>query len=644
MPWAIWDRLRPVTQRRTALALILLIGFALRVSELEYRPLWWDEGLNIYFAHQNPAAMIDDMQATNHADPPLYALALSGWRMLAGSSPFTFRFFSALMGVTTIALAWAIGCWLTSKRIALLATMFVALAPMQVYYSREAKGYAFATACALLSTYAWGRGLRYRTCRRPLASSASQTRWWIIYVLSTAAALGTHYYMGLLVLWQGLWVVGKTGSVWASKSLARHDLLVRLRRWLLATSAVALLLMPWVLALFSTTVRGTSGVSRGASHSLWSYLAWMGNAFGAGPDAKGAAAVIVSGGLVVLGIIGALTVDRQVFLSTWIAVPLTAAYLVQSAYSFFFPRFLLYLGPAYYILVARGIAALRRRLPAAIVTIIVVAITVLWEPGLARVYTEPVNETEDPRPVSAHICAVARPEDALVYVYIWQAGYLLGYCHQKELDLYRAYYTEQTVGTELQSIFAHHPRLWLLSYRIAAENVHNLSASWLEAEAYKAESNWYGNHHLALYLAPDFQTPGVGPEEGMASFNGQIELYYPLVNARLNPGDVLALPLHWRALDALDEDYAVFVHLGLPDVPPLAQSDGPPRNGLAPTGTWVAGRQVLDRRALSLPDNIPPGRYAVTVGLYRLSDDSRLPVDGANGLDAVTLGHVEVKH
>jgi len=268
--------------------------------------------------------------------------------------------------------------------------------------------------------------------------------------------VGAHYYVGLLVLWQGLWVVGKTWLAWTQKSLTRYEAFARLRQWLLVVSIVALLLTPWMLALFDTTVRGVHGLSRHESLSLWSYLAGVGSTLGAGPDAKGAAALIVSGGLAVLGIIGALIVNRRVFLSTWIAAPLAAAYLVQAAYSFFFPRFLLYLGPAYYLVVGRGIAALGRRLPATIAVIVVVAVIGLWAPGLARIYTEPADKVEDPRPAIARIQAVAQPGDAFVYVYIWQAGYLLSYYPQNEWDLYRAYYTPQTVGTELESIFAHH--------------------------------------------------------------------------------------------------------------------------------------------------------------------------------------------
>ncbi len=629
---------------------ILLLAFAARTFWLDHHPLWWDEGLNIYFAHQSPSALLDETLITHDANPPVYRLAMGAWKTLVGSSAFTLRLFSTFLGIMTVALTWAIGRWLTSRTTASLAALLIALSPMHVHYSREAKGYAFAATCAVLATYVWARRLGYLDLQKPFPRRP--VLWWAAYVLSTAAAVGAHYYLGLLVLWQGLWVAGSVGAALLRERRTRRQLLTRLGLWLLAMGIVAMLLIPWALVVREGTAEMVAGVSVNDSLSVWGYLGQATSTFGAGPGEESDIALIAGGGLAflgVMGLLGALPGRKLAFLLTWVAVPLTMTYWIQTAYSFFSPRFLLYLCPVYYLLVGEGIGQIGTpRLRRCLSAILVVAIVGLWSLFLARVYVRPyiapdvgrLDEAEEPRPVMARIRAASRPGDALLYGYIWQAGYLYAYYPQNELALYRTYYTSQTVSRELESILASHARLWMLSYRIAAENPHNLPASWLEAEAYKVESAWYNRHHLALYLAPDFQTPGVGPEEGAASFDGRIELRYPLIGARLSPGDVLALPLHWRALDTLDEDYAVFVHLGLPDAPPLAQSDGAPRNGLSPTAAWAAGRQVLDRRALVLPDDIPPGRYVVTAGLYRMADGSRLPVGGG---DSLLLGQVEVE-
>ncbi len=620
-----------------AVVAMMLLTFAVRVLGLDRPFLWWDEGLSVYLANQPLPAMFDEMQATHYTDPPVYNLALSGWRMLAGNSPYAVRFLSVLAGAVTVALTWTIGHQFVGQTTTVLASTLVALSPMQVHFAREAKGYAFAAPFALLSVYAWGCGLGYSGYG---LRSSNRTCWWIVYVLSTMVAVGTHYYLGLLVLWQGLWAAG--GAVLSLRSKTRGRALKRLGQWCLAAAVVILPLALWAGATFESAMRGAQGVSVAEPLSLFEYLGRVLGAFGAGPGADGAIALGGGCALALVIGIGMLNRHKPVFLLAWFAVPLLAAYLVQSAYSFFYPRFLLYLGPPCYLLAGTGITILGQR-SRALAVIAVLALVGLSLPGLARAYggppLPPVIADEDPRSVVAHLRAASLPDDALAYSYVWQEGYLLSYAPQNRLASYRAHYTAQNVGAELTSIFASHPRLWLWSYRIAAEAPANLPGSWLESEAYKAESTWYGPHHLALYLAPDWQTPGVGPTEGTATFDRRIALHYPLIDARLRPGDVLAVPLRWHALAAIHEDYHVFVHLGQPGVPPLVQSDGPPHR---PTGAWDAGREVLDRRALVLPDTLPPGHYQVFVGLYRPSDGSRLPVDG-QGTDILPIGSVQVE-
>ncbi|GIW11191.1 MAG: hypothetical protein KatS3mg061_2248 [Dehalococcoidia bacterium] len=84
----------------------------------------------------------------------------------------------------------------------------------------------------------------------------------------------------------------------------------------------------------------------------------------------------------------------------------------------------------------------------------------------------------------------------------------------------------------------------------------------------------------------------------------------------------------------------MFVHLADASGRPLAQADGPPLNGAYPTAFWsgrVSG--VADRHRLFLPATLPPGRYHLLGGLYRLRDGSRLP---AGATDAVELGVLQV--
>lgn len=96
---------------------------------------------------------------------------------------------------------------------------------------------------------------------------------------------------------------------------------------------------------------------------------------------------------------------------------------------------------------------------------------------------------------------------------------------------------------------------------------------------------------------------------------------------------VLSLTLYWRALDRIPADYTVFVHLYDPLTESIvAQSDTMPRDNSYPSSRWVADEVVEDPRLLSLL-GVPPGRYRLGVGLYRIENGQflRLPAVDSNG-------------
>jgi len=105
-------------------------------------------------------------------------------------------------------------------------------------------------------------------------------------------------------------------------------------------------------------------------------------------------------------------------------------------------------------------------------------------------------------------------------------------------------------------------------------------------------------------------------------------------------GAPAALTLQWESVKDVDTSLAVFVHLLGPDGKIVAQSDGPPAAGRAPTDGWAPGDVVDDRRELTAP----PGSYRVEVGLYDPRTGARLPAtSGGRQLgDAVDLGTLRV--
>lgn len=114
-------------------------------------------------------------------------------------------------------------------------------------------------------------------------------------------------------------------------------------------------------------------------------------------------------------------------------------------------------------------------------------------------------------------------------------------------------------------------------------------------------------------------------------------LGYDLATTLVRPGETVALTLYWQALRAPEEDYTVFVHLLDEGGALHGQRDRPPADGERPTSDWAAGEVVADDVLLPIPDDAPPGRYRLQVGLYLPASGERLPVlldpDGAAVMD-----------
>ncbi len=109
---------------------------------------------------------------------------------------------------------------------------------------------------------------------------------------------------------------------------------------------------------------------------------------------------------------------------------------------------------------------------------------------------------------------------------------------------------------------------------------------------------------------------------------------------RVRAGGVLTVTTVWEVLSPATEDWRLFVHIGEPDRPPLAQADGPPAGGAFPARWWEAGDVFVDRREIAIPPSLAPGKYAVTVGLYT-PEGIRATVK-ESGLSHILLGEVEV--
>ena len=148
--------------------------------------------------------------------------------------------------------------------------------------------------------------------------------------------------------------------------------------------------------------------------------------------------------------------------------------------------------------------------------------------------------------------------------------------------------------------------------------------------------------HLTVLPA----TAASPPNPMSINWNDEIALVgYDLSTRAVRTGQSVRLTLHWQGLRPVHEDYSVFVHLLSEGGQRVAQADGWPQLGRAPTSGWQPGMTVLDEYDLPLPSNVPVGVYSIHVGLYMAQSGKRLPVLDLGGQpqgDQIQLTRIRV--
>jgi mannosyltransferase len=141
-----------------------------------------------------------DAVGFSESAPPLYYAVAWAWTQLTGTGEFGLRTVSALAGVATVPVAYLLGAELSSRRAGIVAAALVAVNPMLLWYSQEARAYALFALLTALSLLYFARALERGRRRDSIA-------WGI----ASALALGTHYFAAFPIMAEALWLLRRRG-------------------------------------------------------------------------------------------------------------------------------------------------------------------------------------------------------------------------------------------------------------------------------------------------------------------------------------------------------------------------------------------------------------------------------------------------
>jgi mannosyltransferase len=178
------------------LAALTLLAAALRLSTLDLQSFWYDEAFTpLHVLHASLGATLRSVVHTENSPPLWYLLEWADSRVL-GTGEVALRLPSALAGIATVPVAWAIGRELSSRRAAIICAALVAVNPLFVWYSQEARVYGLFVFIAALAMLCFLRALREPTLQRMAA-----------FALTGALALATHYFALFLLAPMALWLL-----------------------------------------------------------------------------------------------------------------------------------------------------------------------------------------------------------------------------------------------------------------------------------------------------------------------------------------------------------------------------------------------------------------------------------------------------
>jgi mannosyltransferase len=174
------------------LAALLVLAAALRFSTLGLQSFWYDEAFTpVHVLHASLGATLHEVVHTENT-PPLWYVLIWAFSRVFGTGAVALRLPSAVFGVATVAVAWAIGRELegppTRRATAIAAAAFVAVNPLFVWYSQEARAYGLFVLTSALAMLCFLRARREPTPRRLAAFAAT-----------TSLALLSHYFAAFLL-------------------------------------------------------------------------------------------------------------------------------------------------------------------------------------------------------------------------------------------------------------------------------------------------------------------------------------------------------------------------------------------------------------------------------------------------------------
>lgn len=366
---------------------LTLLGAALRLYDIDANGFNNDEVFSIWLAEHDIPFIVrfTTFGGQDSYTPPLHYVLLHTF-LLIGEKTLVLRMPSILAGTLMVWLTFRLAAYLVDLRVATLSAFLMAIAPLHVAISRVARAHTLGALFALLSLHFFAQ-LLFQEARRP---------HWVGLVAATAAALWTFHTASLVVLFEN----ASIAFLWFRRRLAPPMLV----RWCISQTVLGIVVVAaWLSALSEASGPKTLWIPRpGLQALVKSVILFSSGDPSYGPIGVTPARVFSLMTVVSIGILGLWLFlqrgyhrrlddegRRVLFVLGALLAPWVTIFAISQVYPLYVERYLLFLMPSLFILLAWIFTRARQRM---ISLLLLLALLSLTGSALFVYYTEPSGE------------------------------------------------------------------------------------------------------------------------------------------------------------------------------------------------------------------------------------------------------------
>jgi mannosyltransferase len=605
--------------------LILLAAFGLRIYRLDAQSLWYDEGYSLHLARM-PLAESTRWTARDLV-PPLYYYLLHYWILATGASEFAARMFSVCAGILALPLGYCIGRRLFGRLAGLLVMLFFALSPLYVWHAQDARMYMLLTSVDVVAIYALTMILTTETCQA--SQGLIGLRWWWLWGLALVALIYTHTIGVFLAAGQVLIVTFAWRRERRRGGRRRQIWLLGLAVGLALTVAYA----PW-LWLVRRQYEVNAGYFPGTLPPL-TVISTALKTFATGDAYAEPAASYLAAAILLLLAMAALTlaVRRETQTKLMLSMPARSLFLLlllllpllMMAAAFyhipkFAPRYTAAASPAFFILLAGGMAIwLRSHRWAQVLAVVgLTTVLVIFTSGVGLIYTDSRLAKEDFRGAARFVQRnIASDETVLLlsghFFPVWTYYYPGSWTPLPDipiLDLNRT--LNYSVADTLNQALADKRGAWVIRWQDQVIDPNGFVAMLLDQAGRQEPTEVaFEGVKVSHYR---WDTP--------PHFSAQPDIAQP-VNTRCGPIELLGytqitdtIKTFWQANAKTNQDYRVALRLLDEQGNPWGRWDQRPTTFLYPTSYWKPGEALFGHYPIPAIPGTPPGRYRLDLSVY----------------------------